>query len=85
MQVLEAQFLAEDWFPFTTTDKASDIPAVKEKTSDEPPTKEDEASDSPPPSKKVCWRQKKGKENTPQASNDPPTKEDKASDNYPYS
>ncbi|MCG8620866.1 MAG: hypothetical protein MJE68_02540 [Proteobacteria bacterium] len=81
MQVLEARFLDDDWFPFT--DKASDSPAIKEKASDDPPTMEDEASDSPPPPRKVCRRQKKGKENTPQASNDPPTNEDKASDNPP--
>ena len=48
MQVLEARFLDDDWFPFTTTDKPSDSPAMKEKASDDPPPMEDEASDSPP-------------------------------------
>ena len=83
MQVLEARFLDDDWFLFCTTDKASDSPTMNEKGSDDPPTMEDEASDSPPSPKKVCQRQKKGKENIRRASNDPPTKEDKASDTPP--
>ena len=55
MQALEAQFLNGDWTPFTTPDEASDSPLAEK----------DQASGNPPPTNKVCRRQKNGKENVP--------------------
>lgn len=58
MQALEARFLDGDWTPSTTSDETSVSCAINDI----------QASDDCPPKKKVCCRQKNGKENAPPSS-----------------